>query len=339
MDDKEYFARILADVILKLGFIPTPREIEKSFKKDKTVSYKRLVEVFGGESKYYNSAIKMAKDQLSERGFEVGAYGIRPLKKQRYEDATKNSSVSESKPNTNDRKLQIDDQKLVDRVVQMYDDGFDLTMENLAFCGLSADEVLKRVCVYLNIERGGLTEKVKTILKERKIVKQSGVEQDKSEVMEMTKNEVQVEPKVEMESAEMVSQSGTDEELKARVDSKKNKNAQEYIKVLREFAEKNLRWPTESEIRRFKAEKISGWLSVATLHRKLGHKKEWAAKLFPDGLPKGFGQDSARNDLDNIELMIEENNATKEGKVFIPIRIIVPENVKISGTLSVTIKF
>jgi len=61
-------------------------------------------------------------------------------------------------------------------------------------------------------------------------------------------------------------------------------------RVLREFAQENLRWPTDAEITRFSQKGVPGWSSKAVFRSRFGRKTEWADKIFPEGLPEGFSE-------------------------------------------------
>lgn len=70
---------------------------------------------------------------------------------------------------------------------------------------------------------------------------------------------------------------------KPRTDSEKLKG------VLREFAIKNLRWPTDKEIQEFYKEGVSVWPSCQTVYNLIGSNRgEWEKQIFPEGLPDGF---------------------------------------------------
>ena len=61
-------------------------------------------------------------------------------------------------------------------------------------------------------------------------------------------------------------------------------------RVLREFAQENLRWPTDAEITRFSQKGVPGWSSKAVFRSRFGIKTDWADKIFPEGLPEGFNE-------------------------------------------------
>lgn len=66
--------------------------------------------------------------------------------------------------------------------------------------------------------------------------------------------------------------------------------------VIREFASKNLRWPTNREIDSFSARQVGGWVSANDCYRILGRRRKlWDEQIFPEGLPEGFVSDNRCN--------------------------------------------
>ena len=59
-------------------------------------------------------------------------------------------------------------------------------------------------------------------------------------------------------------------------------------RVLREFGEANLRWPTDAEIKKFKKDDVPGWRTPSQIRYYFGEKANWEKHIFPEGLPAGF---------------------------------------------------
>ncbi len=76
--------------------------------------------------------------------------------------------------------------------------------------------------------------------------------------------------------------------------AKRQKAKEECIRVVREFARENLRWPTESEIRGFRAEKTPGWMCAQSFNNYFGTRDQWSEAFFPEGLPEGFVEKPAK---------------------------------------------
>ncbi len=59
-------------------------------------------------------------------------------------------------------------------------------------------------------------------------------------------------------------------------------------RVLREFGEAHLHWPTDQEINDRRSRGVPGWRSSSEVRRVLGPKSSWKDQVFPEGLPDGF---------------------------------------------------
>lgn len=135
------------------------------------------------------------------------------------------------------------------------------------------------------------------------------------------------------------------EEKKMAYDAQKEENLK---KAIREFAEKNLCWPTDKQIHEFCKQGLEGWKSSAEINRLLGTRKEWVELIFPEGLPEGFIADNRRKTIEKARASKKAEKpaatptpviTTGDNEIVIPVKITVPEGVKVSGTISLTVNF
>lgn len=80
--------------------------------------------------------------------------------------------------------------------------------------------------------------------------------------------------------------------ISAKEKASRRVDIKELKRVLREFGEKNLRWPTDAEAKEFSQAGIPGWIRAANMRHRLGDKTKWGEQIFPEGLPDGFTIDS-----------------------------------------------
>lgn len=197
-------------------------------------------------------------------------------------------------------------------------------------------------------------------------------EPPKPEVEAVSEPKVGVAPIPELPQPETTPEPETHEEVKIMPKRSSKKATDEEVKqVIREFAIENLRWPSDKEIHEFNSQGLPGWGSSADLYRRFGGKAAWAKQIFPEGLPSGFivaaakksseakaaktenptkptGADKPVKDAKPAgeveptkpeEIISEVVKASSTREVIIPVRIIVPEGVKISGTINLTVDF
>ena len=153
---------------------------------------------------------------------------------------------------------------------------------------------------------------------------------------------------------------------KMAYDAQKEENLK---KAIRKFAEENLCWPTDKQIHEFCRQGLEGWKSSAEINRLLGTRKEWTEVIFPEGLPEGFIADNRQKAIEKARAAkkpVAKKPAQKPtpakkpakpapapakapaptpvittdgNEIVIPVKITVPEGVKISGTISLTVDF
>lgn len=150
------------------------------------------------------------------------------------------------------------------------------------------------------------------------------------------------------------------EEEKMAYDAQKEENLK---KAIRGFAEKNLCWPTDKQINEFSKQGTEGWKSSAEVNRLLGTRKEWTEQIFPEGLPEGFIADNRQKTIEKARTSKKAEKPTPakepapakkpatpavapipvittgDNEIVIPVKITVPEGVKVSGTISFTVNF